>query len=56
MEENEAVVQYALKKRDIKILPTGLDIGLEGFVKYVNVICNSPFKFIQAFIKIQLIF
>lgn len=32
--ENEEVVSYALSKRDIKILDTGLDFGKPGFTRY----------------------
>lgn len=34
VEENEWVVNYALSHRNVKLVPTGLEFGTEGFTKY----------------------
>lgn len=34
VEENESIIQHAIDKRSVKVVPTGINIGMPGIVKY----------------------
>lgn len=50
VEENEQVVQYALRKRpNIKLVETGLTFGVDGFVSYMGKQFDSKMKMTKRF-------
>ena len=50
IEENEQVVQYALKKRpNVKLVETGLTFGVDGFVNYMGKQFDAKMKTTKRF-------
>lgn len=48
-QENEWVVDYALRKRNVRLVPTGFDFGNEGFVNFAGQKYHPSMKLTRRF-------
>jgi ribosomal RNA methyltransferase Nop2 len=49
VEENEAVVQYALNNRPVKLVETGLEFGVEGFTNFKGTPFHPLMKYCRRY-------
>nr|CAG4651020.1 EOG090X07AW [Simocephalus serrulatus]SVE94274.1 EOG090X07AW [Simocephalus serrulatus] len=49
VQENEWVVDYALKKRHVKVVDTGLEFGREGFPRFQKLVFHPSVKLARRF-------
>nr|SVE83692.1 EOG090X07AW [Daphnia pulex] len=49
VQENEWVVDYALKKRHVKVVETGLDFGRDGFPRFQKLVFHPSVKLCKRF-------
>lgn len=49
VEENESVIQYAIKNRNVKIVDTGLSFGMAGYTKFKDIIFDKKMEKCRRF-------
>lgn len=49
VDENECVINYALKKRNVKIVSTGLSFGKEGYKKFMGLDLHQSLSLCRRF-------
>ncbi|CAF3793199.1 unnamed protein product [Rotaria sp. Silwood1] len=49
VEENEAVVQYAINNRPVKLVETGLEFGVEGFTNFKGISFHPLMKYCRRY-------
>jgi len=49
IEENESIIQYVIERRNVKIVPTGLDFGMPGYTRYKNQFFDPKMKECRRF-------
>ncbi|CAF3606460.1 unnamed protein product [Adineta steineri] len=49
VEENEAVIQYALNNRSVKLVETGLEFGVEGFTNFKGTAFHPLMKYCRRY-------
>ena len=49
VDENECIINYALKKRNVKVVSTGLNFGKEGYKKFMGLDLHQSLSLCRRF-------